>query len=341
MKTKATKVGIDLAAGPGQHAMSPTTTKTLLALLTTSLLGCTATIGGANDVAPDAGEPEPEPTPDAAPETPVIECTNPPPQLMIVLDRSGSFARRPDGTLPPNTEAGKSQTRWHIMIQAITEVTEALQEDVQFGLTLFPYDPNGNEGRDCSNLDTWLTEYLPPESNDLACQPGEVLVSPDSMNGAAMDAALDRDNTGLCSYTPIGAGLSAAHAELAAVANPEFQQAAVLITDGADNCDGREGYGTGSLDSADAMAADGIRVYVLGFSGSGEDFNHAHLNDLACAGRTAPSFDENCRLENGVYRAVEAPNTERLYLVASEVDTLTASLLDVAEDACNNEFSID
>ena len=58
---------------------------------------------------------------DAAPTPPPIECENPPPQLMVVLDRSGSFARRPDGTLPPNTDAGKAETRWHIMLQAIRD----------------------------------------------------------------------------------------------------------------------------------------------------------------------------------------------------------------------------
>lgn len=276
---------------------------------------------------PDASAPEPG--------EPAIACASALPQLMIVLDRSGSFARRPDGTLPPNTEEGRAETRWAIMIDAISSVTVALQNDVQFGLTLFPYDPNGNDGLDCSNLDTWLTEYLPPESNDLSCQPGEVLVSPGAMNGAAVGAALDRDTTGLCSFTPIGAGLSAAHADLNAVARPEYQQAAVLITDGSDNCDGKEGYDSGSLESADAMAATGISVYVLGFSGSGDDFNPAHLNDLACAGRTAPSFTSNCQFVDGGYRAIAQPTPARLYHVAAEVDSLTTSLLDIAEDACN------
>lgn len=309
------------------------TSNSLLALFALGAFGCSASIGGTPDLGPDAGAPEP----DAAPkkEEQPIECTSPPPQLMIVLDRSGSFARRPDGTLPPNTEQGKSETRWHIMIEAITSVTATLQAQVQFGLTLFPYDPNGNDGRDCSNLDTWLADYLPPESNDLSCQPGEVLVSPSSMNGAAMNAALDRDTTGLCSFTPIGAGLAAAHADLDAVAMPEFQQAAILITDGADNCDGDTGYSTNSLESADAMAEAGISVYVLGFSGSGEDFNPTHLNNLACAGRTAPDFDTNCKLVGGGYRAIAEPNPARLYHVASEIDSLTTTLLDIAEDACN------
>ncbi len=306
------------------------TSKTLLALsfiasaCSSNVAGSGSPDGGVVDVEPDAAEPEP----------PAIECEEPPPQLMIVLDRSGSFARRPDGTFAPNTPEGKQETRWHIMIEAIRGVTTTLQEDVQFGLTLFPYDPDGNDGFDCSNLDTWLTEYLPPETTDLSCQPGEVKVSPNMMNGSLMQSALDRDNTGLCSTTPIGSGLAAAHADLSAIRTPEYQQAAVLITDGADNCDGRDGYNTNSLDEADAMAAAGIRLFVLGFSGSGDDFEPDHLNNLACAGGTAPDFATNCEQVGSGYRAV-ASNQGRLYYLADEIDSLTASLQEIAEESCN------
>lgn len=293
---------------------------------------CSGNIGGGGAL-PDAGQADGmSPQPDAG--TP-IECSEPPPQLMIVLDRSGSLARRPDGTLPQNDAQGKQETRWHIVIEAIKGVTMSLQEQVQFGLALFPYDPDGDGGLDCSNLDTWLDQYLPPESNDLTCQPGEVLVSPSMMNGAAVDGAIDRDTTGLCSYTPIGAGLAAAHGELMAVADPQYQQAAVLITDGADTCDGDPGYSTDSLATADAMAATGIHLYVLGFSGSGEDFDPDHLNDLACAGGTAPDFAANCELIGGGYRAVDTPSPERLFYVASKLGSLTDALSQIAEDTCN------
>jgi hypothetical protein len=307
------------------------TSKTLFALSFAALSAgaCSADIGGAT-AAPDAGISEVEP--DAAP--PSIECEEPPPQLMIVLDRSGSFSLRPDGTFAPNTDEGKQETRWHIMIEAIRGVTTNLQEDVQFGLTLFPNDPEGADGRDCSNLDTWLEEWLPPETNDLSCQPGEVKVSPNMMNGGAMQSALDRDNTGLCNTTPIGSGLAAAHAELSAIATTEYEQAAVLITDGADNCDVRDGYNTNSLAEADAMAAAGIRVFVLGFSGTGDELNPDHLNNLACAGGTAPDFDINCEQIGDGYRAVEG-NQKRLYHLAGEVDSLTESLQEISEEACN------
>jgi len=274
------------------------------------------------------------PQPDAAPA--VIDCDTPP-QLMIVLDRSGSLARRPDGTLPPNTAEGKSQTRWQIAITAIEGTAAALENEIQFGLALFPFDPDGAGGRDCSNLGTWLAQYLPPESNDLSCQRGEVKVSPAAMNAAAIDQAIDRDTTGLCSFTPIGAGLAAAQDELATMADPETEQYAVLITDGADTCDGDAGYTTDSLATADAMAAAGIDLYVVGFDGSGADLEPAHLNDLACAGHTAPDFAANCHEVAGGFRAVAAPSPGRLYYLATELGSLQAALTAISADVCDDE----
>lgn len=289
--------------------------------------GGTTTDAGELPDPPDAAPPRPDaaPRPDAGPEEP---CA--PPQLMIVLDRSGSFARRPDGTLPPNTPDGRLATRWHIAVTAVETVSAALADQVQFGLALFPNDPDGAGGTDCSNLATWLEEYLPPETNDLACQPGEVLVSPTLDNGAAMAAAIDTETTGLCSWTPIGAGLAAAQAELAAIVDRDLDQVAVLITDGTDNCDSDEGYGTTSLPTADAMAAAGIDTFVVGFDGTGDDLDPAHLNDLACAGHTAIDFAANCQAAGGGYRAVAAPSPARLYVLATEAASLEAAISEIA-----------
>jgi hypothetical protein len=63
------------------------------------------------------------------------------------------------------------------------------------------------------------------------------------------------EETGLCNWTPIGAGLAAAQAELAQMAEDKREQVALLINDGRDNCDGREGYTTESLPTADASRA--------------------------------------------------------------------------------------
>jgi len=274
------------------------------------------------------GQPPPPPEPDASP----YENPCRPPQLMIVLDRSGSFARRPNGTLPPNTPDGKKETRWHIALTAIKSVAADLEDGLQFGLALFPRDPDGAGGEDCSNLGTWLDEYLPPETTDGTCNPGEMKVSPALLNAGALDSAITLNNTGLCSWTPIGAGLAAAKDELDAIRDDEYEQYALLITDGKDNCDGKDGYSTGSLATTDAMAAAGIDLYVVGFDGSGEDLDPAHLNDLACAGHTAVDFATNCHQVGDGYRAVASPSPARLYYLATELGSLQAAIAAISED---------
>ena len=282
-----------------------------------------ATTGGA-----DAGGGGPQPEADAS----TSESTCRPPQLMIVLDRSGSFARRPNGTVPPNTADGKRETRWHIALTGIKTVAADLEDGLQFGLALFPRDPDGAGGQDCSDLGTWLDEYLPPETTDGQCNPGEMKVSPALMNAGALDGAITLNNTGLCSWTPIGAGLSAARGELDAIRDEEYEQYALLVTDGKDNCDGKDGYSTGSLANADAMQAAGIDLYVVGFDGTGADLDPAHLNDLACAGHTAVDFASNCREVANGFRAVASPSPARLYYLATELGSLQAAISAISED---------
>jgi len=301
---------------------------------------CVAACGGghmgdpAGSDSPDAAAGLPDGQPPETPEADASPYENPcrPPQLMIVLDRSGSFARRPDGTLPPNTADGKKETRWHIALTAIKSVAADLEDGLQFGLALFPRDPEGAGGQDCSNLDTWLDDYLPPETTDGQCNPGELKVSPALLNAGALDSAITLNNTGLCSWTPIGAGLAAAKTELDAIRDDEYEQYALLITDGKDNCDGKDGYGTGSMATADAMQAAGIDLYVVGFDGSGADLDPAHLNNLACAGHTAVDFATNCHQVGDGYRAVADPSPARLYYLATELGSLQAAIAAISED---------
>lgn len=280
--------------------------------------------GGAGTAPGDAAVPG-----DGAPGT----CTSG--DLLIVLDRSGSMSQRPDGTMPPNTAQGALQTKWHAAVSTIDAVSAQVGDKIRFGLALFPEDPDGAGGRDCSNLSTWLNEYLPPETNDLACQPAEVLVSPALNAGPDINAAIDTDQTGLCGWTPTGAGLTAARSELASVAEPDRPQAILLITDGADTCDGRAGYSTLSLPAADQLAQDGVSIYVVGFDGSGEGIDPAELNDLACAGHTAPDFDQNCQSAlGGGYRAVANPSPSRLFILAGDQAGLEDAVSQAAGDVC-------
>jgi hypothetical protein len=253
---------------------------------------------------------------------------------MVLLDRTGSMSQRPDGTMPPNSAAGADQSKWGIAVSSLKTLAMSREMSLRLGLVLFPLDPDGDQGTDCSNLDTWLTQYLPPESNDPVCLPAELLVSP--LLGAAgeIDDAIDRDLTGLCSYTPIGAGFTAAQEGLAAIREPIRDQYALLITDGADTCDHRETYSTKSLAAADALRAQGVKIFVVGFDGTGGGVDIAQLNHLACAGGTAPDPAGNCVLSDGVYRA-SAPNSgPRLFLLADDALTLGQALESATAQVC-------
>jgi hypothetical protein len=271
---------------------------------------------------------------DAANQADAMSCEQT--DLMIVLDRSGSLAQRPDGSMPPNTPEGALETKWYAAITTIESVVAAYQDTVRFGLTMFPSDPEGEEGRDCSNLETWLIDYLPPETDNRACEPAEVAVPAGQASLAAIDGAIELMDTGLCLSTPIGAGLAAAQASLAAGADGR-DQLALLITDGNDTCDGDAGYDTLSLPTADALAAAGVRTYVVGFDGSGSGVSPTHLNDLACAGGTAPDPGQNCVDQDGGKRAIDAPTPAQLFVLAEDQAALTAVLMSIAAGVACDE----
>lgn len=262
----------------------------------------------------------------------ILECE--PPDFMVMLDRTGSMSQRPNGTLPPNTAAGANETKWSIAVESLESLAVSRDSSLRMGLILFPTDPDGDGGTDCSNLATWLAEYLPPESNDPVCLPAELLVSPTLGAANEIDNAIDRDTTGLCTYTPIGAGFTAARDGLAAIAQPRRDQYALLITDGADTCDYRDTYDTKSLASADALRGDLVKTFVVGFDGSGTGVDEEHLNHLACAGGTAIGFASNCELQGNVYRAVANPSPSRLFLLAEDALTLAQALEGVTADVC-------
>lgn len=299
-----------------------------LCLLFTIACGPDASTGGIPSASVDGGAPDAGPQPDAF----VLECE--PPDFMVILDRTGSMSQRPDGSMPMSGVMGAAdETKWGIAVDSVESLAASREMSLRLGLVLFPLDPDGDNGTDCSNLDTWLTEYLPPESNDPVCLPAELLVSPVLGAAGEIDGAIDRDTTGLCSYTPIGAGFTSAREGLAAIREPARDQYVLLITDGADTCDHRDGYTTKSLAAADALRDDGVRIFVVGFDGSGSGVDAAHLNDLACAGGTAPDPASNCELVDGVYRAVAEPSS-RLFLLAEDAASLGQALESTTSDVC-------
>lgn len=56
-------------------------------------------------------------------------------QMLLVIDESGSMHDPPSATDP--------QTKWAEMTQALSATLPTYQDNINFGLELFPYDPNG------------------------------------------------------------------------------------------------------------------------------------------------------------------------------------------------------
>ncbi|MBW2454809.1 MAG: VWA domain-containing protein [Deltaproteobacteria bacterium] len=254
-----------------------------------------------------------------------------PPDLLIVLDRTMSMHRQPDGTPAEGTPTGKQQSKWYIAIDAIETSTALFEGGMRFGLELFPLDPGPSNGTEqCVTLDQRINGIT---ATNTPCQEGEVVV-PTALNSAsAIDGAIDPETTLLCTSTPIGAGLTTAKDELAAtkLADQEDRdQFALLITDGQDTCD--ESL---PLSEMQAMAAAGVKTFVVGFDATqGTGVDAAQLNDLACAGLTAEGFPGSC-MDDGMGNYTWDPNgPATVYIVAENGDDLSTALSAIAAEVC-------
>ncbi len=254
-----------------------------------------------------------------------------PPDLLIVLDRTMSMHRQPDGTPAEATPAGKQESKWYIAIDAIETSTTLFEGGMRFGLELFPLDPGPSGGQEqCVTLDQRIAGTT---ATNPQCQEGEVRVPPTLNSAAAIDGAIDPDTTLLCRSTPIGAGLTTAKDGLATSKSGDTEdreQYALLITDGQDTCDDAL-----PLTEVQAMAAQGVKTFVVGFDASqGTGVDAAQLNDLACAGLTADGFPGSCA-DDGLGNYSWDPNGQAIvYIVAEDGNDLSSALGAIAAEVC-------
>jgi hypothetical protein len=239
--------------------------------------------------------------------------------MLIVLDRTMSMHRQPNGDPAPDSD--HSLSKWAIAVGAIEAFTGALDTTVRFGLELFPRLPAPGV---CVTLGERIGGTT--ASND-QCEEGEVLVPPGLGTSGAIDAAIDVETTELCRSTPIGAGLDTALTGLMSVAVAGREQYVVLITDGQDTCEN-------PLPFVDALTAAGIGTYVIGFDASGSGVDRPTLNDAACAGGTAPDPATNCAPDGMGRMRAAASGGPDLFLAAGDGGALTESLEQAAGDVC-------
>lgn len=179
-----------------------------------------------------------------------------PPDLLILLDRSGSMIE--------NNVEGGANSRWVEATEALSTALRDTQAGINWGLKLYPDDDwcgvsqGANVEVGSGTAESIITEFLmtPPKA-DLTHTPTRAAV----VEGLAYLQTLQTD-------TP---------------------KAIVLVTDGEPNCGLPLGLADGDRDveapiaAVAQAAAAGIPVYVVGFSISKEQ-TEATLNSLAEAG---------------------------------------------------------
>jgi hypothetical protein len=248
-----------------------------------------------------------------------------PPDFLMVVDRTLSMHRKPDGQAAENTPAGKAQSKWYLALGAVQWLADHADDSIRFGLELFPRDP----GVGCVTLEQRI---LGQKATNPLCEAGEVLVPPQLGAAGQIDAAVDPETTKLCYSTPVGAALGTARDTLLAIHEPEREQYALLVTDGQDSCDDEL-----MLQSAHALAATGVRLLVVGFDAlAGTGVSKHNLNHLACAGRTAQGFPGTCVDDGAGNFTAQNPDGPVLYYVAQTGALLDQVLSGVAEDVCCN-----
>jgi Mg-chelatase subunit ChlD len=221
------------------------------------------------------------------------------PDMLIVLDRSGSM--RNNGV-----------DRWAPSVSALKQITSSLGGSINFGLMTFPgmsAAPPPAPTQNCAALTDLLeqiacfaTEAAGGVANLDTCVAGAVDVPIATNNGGAIASVLDRMRPE--GATPTAVTLKAAHASIGSglvalddVVKPKY---VLLVTDGAPNCStpqstGGGGRGGGGFDNQavemsvgeiTAMAKDGVKTYVIGYGTKSDAQLSAALDRMAQAGNT-------------------------------------------------------
>jgi len=133
-----------------------------------------------------------------------------PPNLLILLDRSGSMDDEIDG-----------RPKWEIAVEALQATIGDWDGTIRFGLALFS---NCEEGGDCS-----------PGAVEIPCGPD-----------TSADISARLESAPRCSSTPIGASLNAMVGQ-ATIQETDRENAVLLVTDGIDSCDGDPPGGAAAL----------------------------------------------------------------------------------------------
>jgi len=247
-----------------------------------------------------------------------VDCAAP--NVLLVFDVSGSMGKAIEGT------------KYTLAANAITQATQSLDQDVRFGLLMFP-DPNG-----------MYCDLDPTPQIDFELDNGPAIFSLLDPAGATFWGGPTATHD-----TPMYQALVAA-GELSELKNPERRNYVVLITDGNQDC-----CNAGDYDDEDDCEPDstvleavekaeniadleaqvgtlvnnGIRTFVVGLQ---DGVSAAALNKMAIAGLTPKSPDCNGEQD-------DPSAADNCYYTADDTGQLQAALQAItqiiSEESCD------
>ncbi|MBK9031417.1 MAG: VWA domain-containing protein [Myxococcales bacterium] len=202
---------------------------------------------------PDAGFDDTDASCGAQSENIAVENLGDPPDLLIVMDRSGSMSG-PIPSFPPNFTP-----KWTIMRDALNSVVAQREHNIRFGLTEFPTND------DCA-VDQAAAVRVPIDL------------------GQAPEVAQYFNVRSPNGNTPAAAGLQAALTHYNSIPVNPAGRYVLFATDGEPNCAVDDATAAADTVAAvTALAQAGIKTYVLGFGGAFT--TGTVLNDAALAGQ--------------------------------------------------------
>jgi hypothetical protein len=190
------------------------------------------------------------------------------PDMLIVLDRSGSMKRQ-------------GVNRWDPSVSAVRAATSMLEDRIRFGLMMFP---RGGRGA--------------------SCEPGEIDVPVAIESADEIDDSLNRAGAP-SGGTPTGETLEAAFEALDPTATSPDQvippKFVLLVTDGQPTCPAGDGMAEPpeqadidlTTDALDALLAADVKTYVIGYDTKNDAAFSSLMDSFASHGGT------------GTHRAVE------------------------------------
>jgi hypothetical protein len=210
----------------------------------------------------------------------VVRADRATPDILIVLDRSGSM----------NPGSGSNTDRWTGSREAIVQVTGQFEDQIRFGLMTFPAAPMAPDCTGKTGLDLITCQFSGAFGDQ--CGAGTVNVDIDLNTGDEIAAALSAMQaqggtpTSLTLETALGV-IGSGFAGPDAKVTPKV---IVLVTDGEPNCLPNGGTDsqalTATISAIQALTDNGVKTYVVGFETSSDANLSSNLDMMAAVGNT-------------------------------------------------------